>query len=143
MLNKKNTCQETLSKGVSIEVHINADRKKVVVKNLHYTFQWKLHTVSIWLKTKNGMVSNDVFLTTYRSTATVSKWIRQIDEYYNFWQLPNKITRQSIKRTWTRLKWSIFNAANKKEKTREFQLCFNKTSTRKQFLTDKVIYTYL
>lgn len=143
MLNKKNTCQETLSKGVSIEVHINADRKKVVVKNLHYTFQWKLHTVSIWLKTKNGMVSNDVFLTTYRSTATGCKWIRQIDEYYNFWQLPNKITRQSIKRTRTRLKWSIINAANKKEKTREFQLCFNKTSTRKQFLTDKVIYTYL
>lgn len=143
MLNKKNTCQETLSKGVSIEVHINVDRKKVVVKNLHYTFQWKLHTVSIWLKTKNGMVSNDVFLTTYRSTATGCKWIRQIDEYYNFWQLPNKITRQSIKRTRTRLKWSIFNAANKKEKKREFQLCFNKTSTRKQFLTDKVIYTYL
>lgn len=94
---------------------------------------------------KPKMVSNDVFLTTYRSTATGCKWIRQIDEYYNFWQLPNKITRQSIKRTRTRLKWSIFNAANKKETTREFQLyiCFNKTSTRKQFLTDKVIYTYL
>lgn len=136
MLNKKKHARKHYQKVYQSKS--NVDRKKVVVKNLHYTFQWKLHTVSIWLKTKNG-----VHLTTYRSTATGCKWIRQIDEYYNFWQLPNKITRQSIKRTRTRLKWSIFNAANKKEKTREFQLCFNKTSTRKQFLTDKVIYTYL
>lgn len=143
MLNKKKHARKHYQKVYQSKSILMLTEKKVVVKNLHYTFQWKLHTVSIWLKTKNGMVSNDVFLTTYRSTATVSKWIRQIDEYYNFWQLPNKITRQSIKRTWTRLKWSIFNAANKKEKTREFQLCFNKTSTRKQFLTDKVIYTYL
>lgn len=129
MLNKKKHARKHYQKVYQLKS--NVDRKKVVVKNLHYTFQWKLHTVSIWLKTKNGV------------QWCGCKWIRQIDEYYNFWQLPNKITRQSIKRTRTRLKWSIFNAANKKEKTREFQLCFNKTSTRKQFLTDKVIYTYL
>lgn len=82
---------------------------------------------------KPKMVSNDVFLTTYRSTATGCKWIRQIDEYYNFWQLPNKITRQSIKRTRTRLKWSIFNAANKKEKQESFNYVLIKPQQENNF----------
>lgn len=73
---------------------------------------------------KPKMVSNDVFLTTYRSTATGCKWIRQIDEYYNFWQLPNKITRQSIKRTRTRIndQYSMLQIKKKKQESFNYVL---------------------
>lgn len=141
MLNKKKHARKHYQKVYQLKSILMLTEKKWLLKT--YTILFNGNCTPSQFDWKQKMVSNDVFLTTYRSTATEGKWIRQIDEYYNFWQLPNKITRQSIKRTWTRLKWSIFNAANKKEKTREFQLCFNKTSTRKQFLTDKVIYTYL
>lgn len=141
MLNKKTHARKHDQKVYQLKSILMLTEKKWLLKT--YTILFNGNCTPSQFDWKPKMVSNDVFLTTYRSTATGCKWIRQIDEYYNFWQLPNKITRQSIKRTWTRLKWSIFNAANKKEKTREFQLCFNKTSTRKQFLTDKVIYTYL
>lgn len=131
MLDKKKHARKHYQKVYQSKSILMLTGKKWLLKT--YTILFNGNCTPSQFDWKQKMVSNDVFLTTYRSTATEGKWIRQIDEYYNFWQLPNKITRQSIKRTRTRLKWSIFNAANKKKKQESFNYVLIKPQQENNF----------